>query len=122
MEMYLNPDEDGNVNEEFEGQIAYYASQLIEFDKALESIVNYLEERGEPTYLMMYSDHLPTLTNNLIDSDATRYTTQFFTWNNLGIEKDTEVVADGYFHESEYRAAPYFDLQIDGIELLNTMF
>ena len=35
---------------------------------------------------------------------------------------DTEVVADGYFHESEYRSAPYFDVQIDGIELLNVAF
>lgn len=35
---------------------------------------------------------------------------------------DTEVVADGYFHESEYRSAPYFDVRIDGIELLNQMF
>ncbi len=35
-------------------------------------------------------------------------------------EKDTEVIADGYFHESEYRSAPYFDLQIDGITLLNS--
>ncbi len=37
-------------------------------------------------------------------------------------EKDTEVIADGYFHESEFRSAPYFDLQIDGIELLNSAF
>ncbi len=35
---------------------------------------------------------------------------------------DTEVISDGYFHESEYRSAPYFDLQIDGIELLDTKF
>ena len=35
---------------------------------------------------------------------------------------DTEVVADGYFHESEFRAAPYFDLQIDGITMLDTAF
>ena len=35
---------------------------------------------------------------------------------------DTEAVADGYFHESEYRSAPYFDVQIDGIELLNVAF
>ena len=35
---------------------------------------------------------------------------------------DTEVVSDGYFHESEYRSAPYFDVQIDGIELLNSKF
>lgn len=37
-------------------------------------------------------------------------------------EKDTEAIKDGYFHESEYRSAPYFDLQIDGITLLNSMF
>ena len=35
---------------------------------------------------------------------------------------DTEVIKDGYFHESEYRSAPYFDLQIDGINLLNMQF
>ena len=35
---------------------------------------------------------------------------------------DTNVVSDGYFHESEFRSAPYFDLQIDGIELLDTAF
>ncbi len=35
---------------------------------------------------------------------------------------DTEAVADGYFHESEYRSAPYFDIQIDGIELLNAEY
>lgn len=35
---------------------------------------------------------------------------------------DTEVIKDGYFHESEMRSAPYFDLQIDGITLLNKMF
>lgn len=35
---------------------------------------------------------------------------------------DTEVISDGYFHESEYRSAPYFDLQIDGITLLDTAF
>ena len=33
---------------------------------------------------------------------------------------DTEVIKDGYFAESEFRSAPYFDLQIDGINLLNT--
>lgn len=35
---------------------------------------------------------------------------------------DTEVIADGYFHESEYRSAPCFDLRIDGINLLNEKF
>ena len=37
-------------------------------------------------------------------------------------EADTEVVSDGYFHESEMRSAPYFDLRIDGITMLNEMY
>lgn len=31
---------------------------------------------------------------------------------------DTEAVSNGYFHESEFRSAPYFDLKIDGINLI----
>jgi len=37
-------------------------------------------------------------------------------------EADTEVISDGYFHESEYRSAPYFDLRIDGITLLDEKY
>lgn len=37
-------------------------------------------------------------------------------------EPDTEVISDGYFHESEKRSAPYFDLRIDGITTLNEKF
>ena len=32
---------------------------------------------------------------------------------------ETEVISDGYFHESEYRSAPYFDVNIDGITRLD---
>ena len=35
---------------------------------------------------------------------------------------DTEVVSDGYLHESTARSAPYFTLQIDGINLLDTAY
>ena len=35
---------------------------------------------------------------------------------------ETNAVLDGYFHESEFRSAPYFDMQIDGINLLDTKF
>jgi len=52
-----------------------------------------------------------TLTSYMADVDT-----------DAAYEKDTEVIKDGYFHESEYRSAPYFDIQIDGITLLNTNF
>ena len=52
-----------------------------------------------------------TLTSYLADVDT-----------DPAYEGDTEVIADGYFHESEFRSAPYFDLKIDGINLLDTAF
>ena len=36
--------------------------------------------------------------------------------------RDTEVVHDGYFAESEKRSAPYFDLEIDGINRLDVNY
>lgn len=39
-------------------------------------------------------------------------------------EKEAIVTEGGitYFAESEFRSAPYFDVQIDGINLLNSKF
>ena len=34
-------------------------------------------------------------------------------------EKDTEVITDGIFEESKYRSGPYWDVEIDGITLLD---
>lgn len=52
-----------------------------------------------------------TLTTYLADVDT-----------DANFTPDTEVIKDGYFHESEYRSAPYFDLIIDGITELNQKF
>ena len=54
-----------------------------------------------------------TLTSYLADVDT-----------DANYTPDTEVILDGYFHESDeaFRSAPYFDLQIDGITLLDTAF
>ncbi len=35
---------------------------------------------------------------------------------------DTEVIENGVFYESKFRSAPYFDMQIDGITLLDTNY
>ena len=37
-------------------------------------------------------------------------------------EKDTEVIHDGFFDESKFRSAPYFDVRIDGITLVNEKY
>ena len=33
--------------------------------------------------------------------------------------KDTEAIEGGVFYESKHRSAPYFDVEIDGINLLD---
>ena len=48
----------------------------------------------------------------------------FSTWNSdytayQYIGEEIECIKDGYFHESEFRSAPYFELRIDGITELN---
>ncbi|MBR2338602.1 MAG: BMP family ABC transporter substrate-binding protein [Clostridia bacterium] len=35
---------------------------------------------------------------------------------------DTKIVSDGAYNESKFRSAPYFDLRIDGITLLNEKY
>ena len=37
-------------------------------------------------------------------------------------EKDTEVIENGVFYESKFRSAPYFDIRIDGINLLDEAY
>ena len=37
-------------------------------------------------------------------------------------DADYNAISDGYYHESYFKSAPAFDLQIDGIKLLNTDF
>ena len=48
------------------------------------------------------------LTSYMADVDA-----------DAAFEKDTEAIEDGVFYESKHRSAPYFDVEIDGITLLD---
>ena len=42
------------------------------------------------------------------------------TWAN--VPADVDLLKDGYYHESEFRSAPSFDVIIDGIHNINTVF
>ena len=52
-----------------------------------------------------------SLTSSMADVDT-----------DAGYTPDTEAIVDGYFAESTFRSAPYFQLQIDGITLLDQKF
>lgn len=71
----------------------------------------------------------------LIDGSVKVFDTATFTVDGAAVESyladvdtdaayegDTEVIIDGEFCESKFRSAPYFDLKIDGITLLDTAF
>ena len=80
---------------EKEGKFQYYVSQLLEFDGIIKNIVEMLEKRDEPTVLLLYSDHLPQITNELcrITNEDT-FATSYYTWNNIDLQKkdtDTEL-------------------------------
>ena len=54
------------------------------------------------------------------DSYKFDFSTMNSTFTEVLYEGPTEeTIFDGYFHESEFRSAPYFDLRIDGITELN---
>ena len=46
-------------------------------------------------------------------------TANFTVGNKTLTNADNALISDGYFHESEYRSAPYFDMFIDGITNLD---
>ena len=68
----------------------YFVNHLNETDKFIADLIEKLEERGEPTVLILYGDHLPTM--GLAASDLkSRYlfNTNYVTWDNIGLkEKD----------------------------------
>lgn len=68
-------------------QWEYYVNQLHEMDKFVKDLIDDVRERGEPTVIMFYGDHLPTL--GLKDSDlkeTTIYQTDYVVWDNIGLE------------------------------------
>lgn len=69
-------------------QWEYYVNQLHEMDKFVKELINYIKERGEPTVVMFYGDHLPTL--GLKDNDLKEtniYQTNYIIWDNLGLDR-----------------------------------
>ncbi len=72
----------------------YYVNQLYEVDQMLGKLVAKLEARKEPTILVLYGDHLPSL--ELQDADLTngsQYQTQYVVWDNLGMAQQDKDLA-----------------------------
>ena len=78
------------------------------------------------------ADKLATVKAGLLDGSINVFDTANFTVKgekitsykadvdtDAAFEKDTEVIENGVFYESKFRSGPYFDIEIDGITLLD---
>ena len=72
----------------------YYVNQLYETDEFIGDLVEMLEQRGEPTVLFLYGDHLPTM--GLESKDLTGrylYNTNYVMWDNIGLKEVDKNIA-----------------------------
>lgn len=69
-------------------QWEYYVNHLHETDKFIADLIAELDKRGEPSVLILYGDHLPTMGLEAEDLKS-RYlfNTNYAIWDNIGLEK-----------------------------------
>lgn len=70
-------------------QWEYYVNQVYEMDQFVGNLVKMMEERGEPTVIVFYGDHLPTMGLEAKDMKSRYlYNTNYVIWDNIGLEKE----------------------------------
>ena len=66
----------------------YYVNEVHEMDKFAGQLIEALEKRGEPTVVVFYGDHLPTMGLEAKDMKSKYlYNTNYVIWDNIGLEK-----------------------------------
>lgn len=67
----------------------YYVNQVYEMDAFAGKLAETMEERGEPTVIVFYGDHLPTMGLQAEDLKSRYlYNTNYVIWDNIGLEKE----------------------------------
>lgn len=85
----------------------YYVNQVYEMDAFAGKLVETMEERGEPTVIVFYGDHLPTMGLQAEDLKSRYlYNTNYVIWDNIGLKK-------------EDRNVPAYQIMADVFERLN---
>jgi phosphoglycerol transferase MdoB-like AlkP superfamily enzyme len=77
----------GCKSEEQKNEFTYYVNQIHEMDEFVKSLTEELSKRGEPTVLVMYGDHLPTLgleASQLVNHSL--FQTEYVMWDNMGLD------------------------------------
>ena len=72
----------------------YYVSLVHSMDEFVGDLVVSMEERGEPTVIVFYGDHLPTLGLQVEDLKSRYlYNTNYVIWDNIGLEEKDQNLA-----------------------------
>ena len=80
---------EGIEDEALKNKWEYYVNQVYEMDKFAGDLVNAIEKRGEPTVVVFYGDHLPTMGLKAEDLKGRYlYNTNYVIWDNIGLEKE----------------------------------
>ncbi len=72
----------------------YYVNMVHEMDEFAGNLVRQIEERGEPTVLVFYGDHLPTMGLEAKDLKSKYlYNTNYVIWDNIGLKQEDKNLA-----------------------------
>lgn len=80
---------EGIEDEGLKNKWEYYVNQVYEMDQFAGNLVKAIEERGEPTVVVFYGDHLPTMGLKAEDLKGRYlYNTNYVIWDNIGLKKE----------------------------------
>ena len=100
LELAINM-ERGVFSDERTSMIEYYSNMVYEMDAFVGDLISKLEERGRPTVLVLYGDHLPSLdftADELELGDV--YTTEYVIWDNIGLQRQPYTKMESNFLSS----------------------
>ncbi len=79
----LGIEDEGKTNE-----WEYYVNQMYEMDAFVGRLIAEVEKRGEPSVVVFYGDHLPTMGLEAKDLKSRYlYNTNYVIWDNIGLEE-----------------------------------
>lgn len=80
---------EGIEDEGLKNKWEYYVNQVYEMDQFAGNLVKAIEERGEPSVVVFYGDHLPTMGLEAKDLKSRYlYNTNYVIWDNIGLKKE----------------------------------
>ena len=79
---------EGIEDEALKNKWEYYVNQVYEMDQFVGDLIKAVEERNEPSVVVFYGDHLPTMGLKAEDLKSRYlYNTNYVIWDNIGLQK-----------------------------------